>query len=243
MERVVSRPTNFLTLVTALAVALGLLAACSSSEPAAEAVDASGAVAGTTSTFVADVWADNWFSLSVNGEFVGEDSVPITTERSFNKETIEFEATYPLTIAVEAKDFKETDSGIEYIGANNQQMGDGGLILQIRDEQSGNIVAVSSGDWKSLVIHQAPLNKDCEKSADPDTECQTNILEAPANWTQPDFADDDWVSATEWSSSDVGPKDGYDEVSWSSSASLIWGTDLEIDNTVLFRTTVGSSSN
>jgi hypothetical protein len=42
-----------------------------------------------------------------------------------------------------------------------------------------------------------------------------------------------------WSEGDVGPKDGYDEISWNGAAALIWGTDLEIDNTVLFRTTVG----
>ena len=68
------------------------------------------------STFRLEVWADNWFAVYVDGELIGEDSVPITTERSFNAETFTFEATYPFTIAIEAKDFKETDSGIEYIG-------------------------------------------------------------------------------------------------------------------------------
>ena len=38
---------------------------------------------------------------------------------------------------------------------------------------------------------------------------------------------------------DVGPKDGYDAIDWDGSATLIWGTDLEIDNTVLLRTTAG----
>ena len=85
-----------------------------------------------TSEFVAEVWADNWFALYVNGELVGEDSTPITTERSFNAETITFTATYPLTIAIEAKDFKETDSGIEYIGERNQQMGDGASLPRSR---------------------------------------------------------------------------------------------------------------
>ena len=32
-------------------------------------------------SFKAQVWADNWFSLYVGENFVGEDSVPITTER------------------------------------------------------------------------------------------------------------------------------------------------------------------
>lgn len=89
------------------------------------------------------VWADNWFALYVNGDFFGEDSVPITTERSFNAETVTFEASYPLTIAIEAKDFKETDSGIEYIGERNQQMGDDGLIAQFFDTESGAFVAAT----------------------------------------------------------------------------------------------------
>ena len=46
--------------------------------------------------------------------------------------------------------------------------------------------------------------------------------------------------ATEWSEADVSPKDGYDDIAWDASAQLIWGTDLEVDNTVLLRTTVTS---
>ncbi len=45
---------------------------------------ASQAVVSKSITFQAEVWADNWFSLYKNGEKVGEDSVPITTEKSFN---------------------------------------------------------------------------------------------------------------------------------------------------------------
>jgi hypothetical protein len=89
------------------------------------------------------VWADNWFALYVNGELVGEGSVPITTERSFNAETFTFEASYPLTIAIEVKDFKETDSGVEYIGERNQQMGDGGLTAQFFDTETGSLVAAT----------------------------------------------------------------------------------------------------
>ena len=223
-----------------LVAALLAAAACSSSESAIEAVDTSGVESGVSSTFVAEVWTDNWFSLTVNGEFVGEDSVPITTERSFNAETFTFDATYPLTIAVEAKDFKETDSGLEYIGEGNQQMGDGGLILQITDQTTGEVVAVSSGDWRTLVIHEAPLNKDCEDSNDPDNECESRIIDAPSDWTAPDFDDSTWTNATEWTAADVGPKDGYDQIDWDPTAELIWGADLESDNTVLARLTVGA---
>lgn len=43
-------------------------------------------------TFSADVWADNWFEVRIDGVQVAEDSVPITTERSFNAESFNFEA-------------------------------------------------------------------------------------------------------------------------------------------------------
>ncbi len=191
----------------------------------------------SSSSFVAEVWADNWFALHVNGELVGEDSVPITTERSFNSESFSFEADYPLTIAIEAKDFKENDSGLEYIGEPNQQMGDGGLIAQFTDTETGDVVAVTDASWSALVIHRAPLNPGCEADADPTSTCESEIADAPEGWTSGDFDDSDWDPATTWSASDVGPKDGYDEIAWDASAQLIWGADLEIDNTVLFRVT------
>jgi hypothetical protein len=71
------------------------------------------AVVAKSVTFQAEVWADNWFALYVNGKKVGEDSIPITTEKSFNSEKIKFTATYPLTIGVFAKDFTENASGLE----------------------------------------------------------------------------------------------------------------------------------
>ena len=194
--------------------------------------------AAATSTFKAEVWADNWFAMSVNGTKVGEDSVPITTERSFNAETFTFKATYPLTIAIEAKDFKETDSGIEYIGQGRQQMGDGGLIAQITDTSTGKVVAVTNENWKTLVIHRAPLNTSCEKDPDPDTTCQFESVDAPAKWTAAAFDDRAWTKATVWSASEVKPKDGYNKVSWNRSAKLVWGTDLKVDNTVLLRVKV-----
>ena len=117
-------------------------------------------------TFSADVWADNWFEMRINGEQVAEDSVPITTERSFNAESFEFEAERPFVIGLVAKDFKENDTGLEYIGTGRQQMGDGGVILQIKDA-AGETVAVSNADWQCLVIHTAPLDKSCEGEANP----------------------------------------------------------------------------
>lgn len=192
---------------------------------------------GGTETFTIEVWADNWMAVYVDGVLVGEDSVSITTERSFNAETFSFDAAYPFTLAIEAKDFKETDSGLEYIGESNQQMGDGGIIAQVKDS-SGSVVAVTTGDWKALVVHQAPLNKDCESSDDPDADCEFLISETPADWTSTDFDDSAWAAASVWDAAAVDPKIGYDEISWDGTAEFVWGTDLETDNTVLLRTTV-----
>ncbi len=223
------------TVFTALAVGVTFAVSMATPAPAATTKKTT---ASTTSRFKAEVWADNWFAMSVNGKKVGEDSVPITTERSFNAGTFTFRATYPLTIAIEAKDFKETDSGIEYIGEGKQQMGDGGLIAQITDTSTGKVVAVTNPNWKTLVIHRAPLNPSCEKDPDPDATCRFESVAAPANWTTPSFDDGKWTKATVWSTGDVRPKDGYDKVSWNRWAKLVWGTDLKVDNTVLLRVKV-----
>ncbi|MEI6743921.1 MAG: PEBP family protein [bacterium] len=191
-----------------------------------------------SSTFTAEVWADNWFSLYVNGQLVGEDSVPITTERSFNAETITFTATYPLTIAMITKDYKETDSGLEYIGEPNQQMGDGGFVAQFTDTATGAIIATTNGDWRGFVIQTAPLNSECEKSADPNTECQFENLEEPSGWTSPSFDDATWPTATVYTADEVGVKDGYNEITWDANAELIWGSNLNTNNTILWRTLV-----
>ena len=46
-------------------------------------------------TIEADLYADNWFAFYVGEELIKEDSVPITTERSFNAESFTFETTLP----------------------------------------------------------------------------------------------------------------------------------------------------
>ncbi len=188
-------------------------------------------------TFTADVWADNWFEMRINGSKVAEDSVPITTERSFNAESFEFVADRPFVIGLVAKDFKENDSGLEYIGTRRQQMGDGGVILQVKDV-SGEAVAASNGEWQCLVIHSAPLDKSCESEANPvagEGACAFQVLEEPAGWDQASFDASGWPQANVYSEREVSPKDGYDRIDWVDEARLIWGPDLEQSNTVLCR--------
>ena len=221
-----------------------LLASCSSqkTETASTSSEVSvNTTEATGSTFTAEVWADNWFSLYINGVLVGEDSVPITTEKSFNAEKISFTVELPFTIAMVTKDFKQDDSGLEYIGSDRQQMGDGGFIAQFTNEQTGEVVAYTNSDWRGLVIHRAPLDKSCEKSAAPETECQSSIANEPAKWSESSFSDTNWTQALEYSAEAIGVKDGFNDISWAKDAQLIWSSDLEIDNTILWRYSVPSS--
>ncbi len=191
-------------------------------------------------TFSADVWADNWFEMRINGTLVAKDSVPITTERSFNAESFAFEADRPFVIGLFAKDFKEDDTGLEYIGTGRQQMGDGGVIVQIKNE-AGEPVAVSNADWRCLVTHAAPLDKSCERSANPvagQGACAFEATEQPDGWDLTGFDASDWPRASVYSKREVSPKGGYDRIDWVEQAELIWGPDLEQSNTILCRLTV-----
>ena len=191
-------------------------------------------------SFQAEVWADNWFSLYANGKKVGEDSVSITQEKSFNSEIIKFTATYPLTIGLMAKDFVENASGLEYIGKSNQQIGDGGIILQIRDLTTNQIVGYTDSTWKSLVIYKAPLNPECVSSKSPLIECKSLTIKPATTWYSSAFKDSSWTTATEFSKEAVGVKDGYFNISWSNKSKLIWANDLKLDNTILFRKVISA---
>lgn len=178
--------------------------------------------------------------MRINGAQIAEDSVPITTERSFNAESFKFKAERPFVIGLVAKDFKENDTGLEYIGTRRQQMGDGGVIVQIKDA-AGGLVAVSDADWSCVVIHTAPLDKSCESQADPvagQGACGFEASAEPAGWDGAEFDASSWPAADVYTAREVGPKDGYDEITWAEDAKLIWGPDLEQSNTVLCRLTV-----
>ena len=195
------------------------------------------AVAATPLTsFTADVWADNWFALYVNGVKVAEDPVPITTTKSFNKVSVTFKAKYPLTIAIQAKDYTENQTGLEYIGTPQQQIGDGGLIAQIHEATSGKLVAGTDSNWKALVTFKAPLDESCAKSPQPTIDCKSMSVQPPAKWNSTTYSDSKWPKASEYTQAEVGVKDGYNEVTWDPRAKLIWSDSLTLDNTVLFRT-------
>ena len=186
-------------------------------------------------SFKAEVWADNWFALYINGKKVGEDSVSINTERSFNSETITFKSSYPFTIGVIAKDYVENASGLEYIGKSNQQIGDAGISIQVTEISSKQLVAYSSSSWKVLVIDKAPLNQECVTSSNPLSECRRRNISIPKNWSSGVYKDQSWSKATTFTPEEVGVKEGYFDISWSNKTQLIWSSDLRLDNTILLR--------
>jgi len=223
-------------------VSLGLtmltapLAGCGGDAPEATVV-----AGPETSSIKGEVWADNWFAFYLGDRLIIEDSTPITTERSFNAEAFVFNADYPLQLNFVAKDFKQDDTGLEYIGRRNQQMGDGGLIAQFTDTATGETVAVTNADWRCLVIHEAPLDRACEDEAEPSPgvgPCRFEAIPEPEGWRMPGFDDSEWPSAVEHSAAAVRPKGGYDDISWRDGARLIWSADLETQNTLLCRLTV-----
>ncbi|MEN9324353.1 MAG: hypothetical protein RL414_107 [Actinomycetota bacterium] len=193
------------------------------------------AVVSKSTSFQAEIWADNWFALYINGKKVAEDSVPITTERSFNSQKVKFSASYPFTVGLIAKDFTENASGLEYIGKPNQQIGDAGIVLQIREVSNSKIIAYTSNQWKALVINKAPLNPECVTSTKPLTDCKYSNTLIPTGWSSSTFKDSSWKNAIEYSKDEVGVKEGYFDITWSPSAKLIWTSDLRIDNTILLR--------
>jgi len=72
----------------------------------------------------------------------------------------------------------------------------------------------------------------------PATAPETTAADEPAGWTEPGFDDSAWVAATAYTEEQVGVKDGYLDIDWDPAATLIWTSDLQADNTILWRTTV-----
>jgi phosphatidylethanolamine-binding protein (PEBP) family uncharacterized protein len=134
-----------------------------------------------------------------------------------------------------AKDFVENASGLEYIGKSNQQIGDGGIVLQIRDLATNQVVAYTDSTWRSYVVFKAPLNPECVTSKAPLTDCKFQTNKISTSWYSSTFKDSSWVYAKEFSKEAVGIKDGYFNIDWSANAKLIWSSDLKLDNTILFR--------
>ena len=168
-------------------------------------------------TMKLNVYADNWFILYVNGRLVAVDPIQFTPH---NVVSVDFLPEYPMTIAVMAKDNADPKTGMEY-GTN---IGDGGFILKFGDG------TVTNASWKAKSFFKGPLNHD---TANPKVE-HTPI---PEKWWAVDFDDSKWANAKEYAEEQVNPKQPYFEADFKG-AKFIWTEDIDLDNTVIFRTKI-----
>ena len=171
-------------------------------------------------TIKANVYADNWFMLYINGELVAVDSIKFIPH---NVISVDLLPTYPMTIAVMAKDNADPKTGMEYANTN---IGDGGFILKFGDG------TVTNAHWKARAFSSGPIGRDTKN---PRVE-NTSI---PEKWFAIDFDDSDWGKAKEYSEEDVNPKQPYFEHDFKG-AKFIWTNDIDLDNTVIFRHVVKS---
>lgn len=171
-------------------------------------------------TIKANVYADNWFMLYINGELAAVDSIKFIPH---NVISVDLLPTYPMTIAVMAKDNADPKTGMEYANTN---IGDGGFILKFGDG------TVTNANWKAKSFSTGPINRDTKNP-------RVENTPIPENWFATDFDDSQWARAKEYSEEEVNPKQPYFEHDFKG-AKFIWTNDIDLDNTVLFRHVVKS---
>ena len=138
-------------------------------------------------TIKANIYADNWFILYINGEFVAVDSIKFIPH---NVISVDLLPTYPMTIAVMAKDNADPKTGMEYANTN---IGDGGFILKFGDG------TVTDARWKAKAFSRGPIDRDTKNP-------RVENTPIPENWYAVDFDDSGWGQAKEYSEEQVGPK-------------------------------------
>ncbi|QDU98608.1 hypothetical protein [Lignipirellula cremea] len=171
-------------------------------------------------TVKANMYADNWFVLYINGELAAVDSIRFMPH---NVVSVDILPAYPMTIAVMAKDNADARTGMEYA---NTSVGDAGFILKFGDG------TVTSADWKAKKFSWGPIDGDTRRP-------RVENIPLPENWYAVDFDDSAWGQAKEYTQEQVGPKQPFFEHDFQG-AKFIWTDDIELDNTVLFRHVVKS---
>lgn len=171
-------------------------------------------------TIKANVYADNWFILYLNGELVAVDSIKFIPH---NVVSVDVLPTYPMTIAVMAKDNADPRTGMEYANTN---IGDGGFVLKFGDG------TVTNARWKAKRFSWGPIDRDTRNP-------RVENIPIPENWYAVDFDDSAWGQAKEYTEAQIGPKQPFFEHDFQG-AKFIWSDDVELDNTVIFRHVVQS---
>ncbi|QDU89717.1 hypothetical protein Pla175_31120 [Pirellulimonas nuda] len=171
-------------------------------------------------TVRANVYADNWFKLYINGELVAVDSIRFIPH---NVVSVDILPAYPMTIAVMARDNADPETGMEYA---NTSIGDAGFILKFGDG------TVSNAAWKAKKFSWGPVGADTKNP-------RVESIAVPKDWYAVGFDDSQWPNAREFTEAQVDPKAPYFEHDFQGAA-FIWSDDLALDNLVLLRTVVAS---
>ena len=166
-------------------------------------------------TVKANVYADNTFELYINGELTAVDSIKFIPHNVISVDVL---PSYPMTIAVIARDNADPKTGMEYANTN---IGDGGFILKFGDG------TVTNSNWKAKSFSHGPIGRDTKNP-------RIKTEPIPANWFATDFDDSKWKSAKEFTNDEVGPKEPFFQHDFAG-AKFIWAEDLALDNIVIFR--------
>lgn len=170
-------------------------------------------------TIKLSVYADNWFVLYVNGKLRVVDPIDYMPH---NVVSVDILPEYPMTIAIMGRDNADPKTGLEY----GDHIGDAGLIVKFSDG------TVTNAKWKAKSFFKGPLNGDVKNP-------KVEHTPVPANWFAVDFDDSKWSNATEFTEGRVNPKESFIKAKESfAGAKFIWAEDLDLDNTVIFRTRV-----
>jgi len=196
------------------------------------------------------VYADNYFELFYNGQFVVNDPVSFIPHNAVFFNLTETEEPACRTFAILAKDYADEQTGLEY---NNTCVGDGGLRLVLSDG------TVSGSFWKRFTFFYGPINleeclpgvdlndgmRNCDNENGMNLEapcvCQSSTI--PEGWYLPGFDDSEWEQVTLYTDEEVGwgrapdPDSGLlnpRDVDWQDSV-FMWASDLDLHNRVLFR--------
>ena len=169
-------------------------------------------------TIRGEVYADNWFMLWINGELVAVDPIRFIPH---NVVSIDLLPSYPMTIAVLAKDNFDPKTGMEYANTN---VGDAGFVLKFADG------TVTDASWKARCVSRGPVGGDTKNP-------RVEEEPLPEDWFAVGFDDSGWGKAREYSEEEVGPKQPYYDADFAG-ARFIWSDDLAIDNVVAFRKVV-----
>jgi phosphatidylethanolamine-binding protein (PEBP) family uncharacterized protein len=168
-------------------------------------------------TIKVNVYADNWFVMYINGKLRAVDSIEFTPH---NVVSVDLLPEYPMTIAIMAKDNADPKTGLEY----GDHIGDGGFIIRFADG------TVSNAKWKAKSFFKGPLNRDAQNP-------RVEHTPIPTNWFAVNFDDSQWANAVEYTEERVNPKEPFYSADFKG-AKFIWTSDLDLDNTVVFRTRV-----